>query len=450
VNELDFNVKVPPHSIEAEITVLGAMLLDERAVPKAIELLRPQHFYKETHRKIFLALCELFEKNIPTDLLALREELKKRDELETVGGTVYLSTLVNSVATAANIEYYAGIIKEKASKRAIIMELGDVISDAYDPAIETKELLIKTEKSLFNIQKNENKHNITHVSEIVDSVMEKIEKLLDDKIERCIGIPTGLRDIDNIIRGVRVKNLVVIAGRPGRGKSAFMSTMAINSAIINSHKYKNLIFSIEMTQEEIVMRMLSELGLFDPLATREGYWTERFKSITDAADRLRNAPIWIDDSRGKDVNALNLRSKIMQHRYKHGVDIVYVDHLQRIPLPPDKYINEASRRGMIVSELKNMAGEFEIPIILLSQLNRDIEKEHRQPLLSDLRDTGITDHEADLVLMLWEKEQQTEILIAKNRMGGAGKSIKVKFNKAFTLFEDADEDYNEERKDIVN
>ena len=443
--------KVPPHNLEAEIAVLGAMLLDERAVPQAIELLRPDHFYREAHRKIFAILCEMFQENHPTDLLTLREELRKKNELEQVGGSVYLSTLVNSVATAANLTYYAQIVKDKSSLRELINTSTVIVGGCYDVSGDIGQLLDEAERRILQIASDKVESGFVPISSMIDDTFESVERLMDSN-QHITGIPTGYLDLDELTRGFQKSDLVIVAGRPGMGKTSLCLSVALNTALIS--KWTTAIFSLEMSKEQLMLRLLCGQARVDAKVLRSGHSSKQeFPKLTKATEELRNSPIYIDDT--PSANILEMKAKLRRLKAKQGLDIVFIDYLQL--MDSSRSSNQMNRQQQITEitrGLKMMAKELDVPVICLSQLSRAPEQRTPpRPILSDLRESGAIEQDADMVLLIYRAEYYlrektpeedmgvAEIEIAKQRNGPTG-LVKLAFIPKYTRFENLVRQYD--------
>ena len=436
--------RVPPQSEEAEQAVLGAMLLDERAVPQAIELLRPTHFYRESHRKIFSAICHLFEKSVPTDLLTLREELEKRGELETIGGSVYLSTLVSNVATTANIGYYSQIVKNKSSLRELINTSSVILSECYESGSDVDALLDEAERRIFQIATEKVESGFVPINSMVDDTFEMVEKLLDSK-HHITGIPSGYYQLDDLTRGFQKSDLIIVAGRPGMGKTSLALSIALYTGLA-SNKTTG-IFSLEMSKEQLMLRLLCGQARVDSKKVRTGHSPkEYFPKLTSATEELRNAPIYIDDT--PNTTVLEMKAKARRLKAKAGLDIIFIDYLQLMNASSmASSHNRQQQVTEITRSLKGMAKELDVPVVCLSQLSRAPEQRTPpRPVLSDLRESGAIEQDADVVIFIYrpdyykgdqaEPDEQgiAEIIIAKQRNGPTN-TVKLTFIPEYTRFE---------------
>lgn len=431
--------KIQPQSLEAEMSVLGAMMMDKEAICKAVETLSEDAFYKTTHRKIFSAILDLFERNEPVDLVTLTHELKKKGELSNIGGAIYLTTILNSVPTAANVEYYIRIVNEKALIRGLIAVATEITSMAYQPAEDVPQLLDKAEQLIFNLVQRKISRDFVHIGEMLHDSFEMIEKLYAKKAY-VTGIPTGFVDLDVITSGFHPSDLIIIAGRPSMGKSSLALNIAQYAA--SKEKVPIGIFSLEMSKEQLVYRMLCAEARVDAHKLRTGYLGEAdWPRLTTAAGVLKESPIYIDDTPA--IPLLEIRAKARRLKAKYNVGLIIVDYLQLVQgrIQSDNRQQEISE---ISRSLKSLARELNIPVIALSQLSREVEKRgDKKPQLSDLRESGAIEQDADLVAFVYreeyykptpENEGIAEVIIGKQRNGPVG-TIKLAFIKKYTRFE---------------
>jgi len=355
--------KIQPQSIEAEISVLGAMLMDKEAICKAIEVLSEDAFYKTIHRKIYRAILDLFERNEPVDLVTLTNELKKKGELGNIGGPIYLTTILNSVPTAANVDYYIKIVNEKAVIRGLIKAATEIVSMAYQPTEDVSQLLDKAEQLIFNIVQRKVTHDFVHIGDMLHDSFEMIEKLYAKKAY-VTGVPSGFVDLDTLTSGFHPSDLIIIAGRPSMGKSS----LALNIAQYAGGKEKIPvgIFSLEMSKEQLVQRMLCSEAKVDAHKLRTGYLGDAdWPKLTTAAGVLANAPIYIDDTPA--ISILEIRAKSRRLKAKYNIGLIIIDYLQLVQgrMQLDNRQQEISE---ISRSLKSLARELNIPVIALSQL----------------------------------------------------------------------------------
>jgi replicative DNA helicase len=431
--------KLPPQNNEAEQSVIGAILIENEALLKSIEIIRPEDFYRESHRLIFQSMIELFEKNEPADLITLTEHLRNKNKLEEVGGASYLTTLCDQIPTAANIEYYAKIVKEKAVLRRLISCATEIATRGYSNQDEVGELLDFAEKSIFDISEDQIKSSVYPLKEILKASFKTIEKLYNKK-ELITGVATGFTELDQITSGFQPSDLIIIAGRPSMGKTAFCLNIAQNAAY--ESKIPIVIFSLEMSKEQLALRMLCSEARVDAHKMRSGFLTESdWPKLTRGAGRLSETKIFIDDTPGMGV--LEMRAKARRLKSEHGLGMVIVDYLQlmrgRSTIDSrEQEISDISR------SLKALAKELKLPVVALSQLNRRVEdRAVKKPQLADLRESGAIEQDADVILFLYRDEVynpdsqdkgSAEIIIGKQRNGPTGE-IRLAFIDRYTRFE---------------
>ena len=440
----DATYKVPPQNIEAEQSVLGAILIENTALYKAIEIIGIDDFYKEAHKKIFLSMIELSEKNEAIDLVTLTEYLRKRNELDSIGGATSLSLLANTVPTAANIKYHSKIIYEKALLRNLINTATEIVSYGYENSRDIEELLDYAENAIFRISERKIKPSFSAIKDIIKDSFETIERLSEKK-ERVTGIPTGFYDLDMLTSGFQPSDLIIVAGRPSMGKTALCLCIAQHAGIEKGQPVA--IFSLEMAKEQLVIRMLCAEARVDSHKLRSGFLAKSdWPRLTTAAGRLSEAPIFIDDSPGTSV--LEMKAKARRLKAEHGLSLIVVDYLQLMSGRGERRRGGPDTREQEISEisrsLKALAKELSVPVIALSQLNRAVEsRQDKRPLLSDLRESGAIEQDADVILFIYREEvyKQTEenkgvaeIIIGKQRNGPVG-IVKMAFIDKYTRFE---------------
>ena len=437
--------RIPPQNLEAEISVLGAVLQDPGALLKAMEVLRPEDFYKEAHRKIFRACVDLFERNEPVDLVTLANELMRRKQLDEVGGASQLSALVDAVPTAANVAYHARVVKDKAVLNALIEKATAVVSKAYADSEDTDQLLDWAEQQIFEISQEKVSRTFAPVKSILKGTFQLIEKLYDRK-SHVTGVPTGFADFDRLTSGLQAAELIVVAGRPSMGKTSFCLNIAQQAAIRESVAVA--IFSLEMSKEQLVQRMLCSEASVDSHRLRTGYLSDTdWPKLTTAAGRLSEAPIYIDDTPG--ISLLEMRAKARRLKAERGLGLVIIDYLQLVSGRA-----RAENRQQEISEisrgLKAMAKDLNVPVVALSQLSRAVEsRDPPRPQLSDLRESGAIEQDADVVTFLYRpafyrkrkgeetdepEDNTTEIIIGKQRNGPTD-TVYLTFLREYTRFE---------------
>ncbi len=431
--------KIPPQNREAEMSVLGSMLFEEAALVRAIELLHPEYFYDENHRRIFTSMVTLFEHNRPVDLVSVADELRKKNLLEQTGGASYLTQLTAMVPTAAHVEHYAHMVKEKAILRALIQNSTQIVQHCFENENDAANVLDQAEKMIFDISQHRIEGKFFSLKEIIHNSMETIDKLYQRK-EHVTGLATGFHDFDTRTAGLQPSDFIIIAGRPSMGKSAFVSCLCEHVGIIL--KKPIAFFSLEMSKEQLVQRMLCSHARVDAQKVRTGYLSHQdWPKLTSAAGKLSEAPIFIDDTPAQSV--LELRAKARRLKMQHNIQLVVVDYLQLM-----RGVGKTESRQQEISEisrsLKALARELSVPVIAVSQLSRAVEsRTGNRPQLSDLRESGAIEQDADLVVFLFREEyynpseenrNKAEAVIAKQRNGPVG-SIELIFLKEWTRFD---------------
>jgi replicative DNA helicase len=433
--------RLPPQNLEAEVSVLGGVLLDNEALNRVLEVMKEGDFYRESHRKIFSAILDLYEKSEPVDLITLTEALKKREALEAVGGVEYLNSLVNSVPTAANISYYAKIVKEKAILRKLINRSTDIISQVYGVSGDVDDFLDQAERSIFEISEDRVRPSFYPLKDIIKASFKTIERLYE-KRQLITGVPTGFTKLDELTSGLQPSDLIIVAGRPSMGKTALALDIAAYAAVEGG--IPSAIFSLEMAKEQLALRMLCSEAKVDAHRLRGGFLSESdWPKLTRAAGSLSEAPIFIDDTPG--LSALEMRAKSRRMKAEHNLGLVVVDYLQLMRGRADSD-NREQEISDISRSLKALAKELNVPVMALSQLNRRVEERgDRRPQLSDLRESGAIEQDADVIIFLYRDEVynksednpnkgKAEIIIGKQRNGPTDK-FELTFLDKFTCFE---------------
>lgn len=436
--------KVPPQSLEAEQSVLGAMLIQREAISKAVDLIRTEDFYRESHRKIFGVIVGLFEKGQEADLITVSEALKATASLEQVGGLAYLTELTGLVPTAAHVEYYAKIVAEKALLRNIITVSTEIAAQAYEPGQEAQELLDDAERQVFTLGQRQGSTPFLPLKEILFETLENLEQNYGKN--GVTGIPTGFRDLDHMLSGLQPSDLVVIAARPSMGKTMLCLNMARNVAL--NHNLPVVIFSLEMSREQLAMRMLCSEALVNSQSLRNGTAAdEDWQRLSSALGRLGSAPIFIDDS--PLLTVLELRARARRLKAEHQLGMIIIDYLQLMDARGSRQENRQQEISTISRSLKALARELKVPILALSQLSRAVEaRQDKRPMLSDLRESGAIEQDADVVGFIYredyynlnaapEDQNVAEIVIAKQRNGPTG-MIKLSFRREYGRFFDVD------------
>jgi len=434
--------RIPPQNIEAEQAVLAAMLIEREAISKVVELLRPEDCYREAHRLIFNAMLELFNKNDAVDMVTVIEFLRKGDKLESAGGISYITSLANSVPTAANVMYHARIVEEKALLRQLINAATNIASQGYEGSEEVATILDSAEKSILSVSSRRLGGEFTPIKTIIFDAFTKIEQLYASK-GSITGLSTGFKDLDRLTSGLQPSDLILIAARPSMGKTAFVLNIAQHIGI--KEKKAVAFFSLEMSKEQLVQRMLCAESTIDSQRLRIGElepndWTK----LVNGADRLSAAPIFIDDTSG--ITVMEMRSKARRLKIEYDLQLIIIDYLQLMQGSSKKGSeNRQQEISEISRSLKGLAREIGVPVIALSQLSRSVEsRQVKKPMLSDLRESGSLEQDADIVAFLYrddyynpdsDQKNITEVIIAKHRNGPVD-TVQLFFHKQFTKFSD--------------
>ena len=432
--------RVPPHSLDTEMAVLGSMLLDDEAVPVVLEMLQSGAFYRDSHRKIFEAMITLFNAQKPVDLVTLTEELKANGRLEEVGGADYIASLTSVVPTAANVQHYAKIVREKSMLRSLIAAATQIVGRCYEDQDDADALLDRAEQLLFEIANRSLGVQAEPLKGMLSRTMETIERLYQRK-EMVTGLATGIHDLDVMTAGLQNADLIIVAGRPSMGKSALATCIAEHVAVVE--RVPVAIFSLEMSKDQLAHRMLCALARVNVHNARTGFLAQAdWKELPKAASKLdQAAPILIDDTPG--LSALELRAKARRLKNQHRIGLIIVDYLQMMR-GSFRVENRQQEISEISRSLKALAKELNVPVIAVSQLSRGPEqREDRRPQLSDLRESGAIEQDADVAMLLFREEVyhpsdenrgKAELIIAKQRNGPVG-SVHLAFLKEFTRFE---------------
>ena len=451
--------KLPPQALDLEESVLGALMLEKDALTNVIDILKPENFYKDANREIYQAIIDLFNNSEPVDLLTVTAQLKKNGKLDIVGGSYYVTQLTTRVNSASNIEYHSRIILEQSIKRQLIEVSGEVQKEAYEDTTDVFDLLDNTEQSLFDISESHIRKNYSQVSGIMKEAIEELESKKSKK-DGITGVPSGFIDLDNITSGWQPSDLIIIAGRPSMGKTAFVLSMMRNASI--DHDLPMAIFSLEMSSLQIVNRLISSEAELDSDKIKKGNLKDyEWQQLLHKTDQLNNAKIFIDDTPA--LSILELRAKSRRLKSQHNIQCIIVDYLQ---LMSGEYGKTSGNReqeiASISRSLKAIAKELNVPVLALSQLSRAVETRggDKRPVLSDLRESGSIEQDADMVLFIYRADRYdinededgnltagvAEILLRKNRNGPTGK-VKLKFIERFAKFADmSSSDENENRK----
>ncbi|KAF0122026.1 MAG: replicative DNA helicase [bacterium] len=433
--------KLPPQNIEAEQSILGGILLDNEVFHRVLEVLNEDDFYHAAHRKVFLSMIELYENNEPVDLITLTNALKNKNQLDEIRGVSYLTSLVDSIPTTANISYYAKIVKEKSILRRLINKTAEIASMSYDSTGDVDEVLDQAERAIFEISENKIKPSFYPIKEMIKHSFKTIERLYEKK-ELITGVPTGFEGIDRFTSGFQLSDLIIIAGRPSMGKTSLALNIAQYAAIETNVPVG--IFSLEMSKEQLSLRMLCSEAKVDAQRLRTGFLSESdWPKLTRAVGSLSEAPIFVDDTPA--LSVLEMRAKARRLKSEKGLGLIIVDYLQLM-----RGRVNVERREQEISEisrsLKALAKELNLPVVALSQLNRRVEDRHdRRPQLADLRESGAIEQDADVIIFIYrdeiynksednENKGTAEIIIGKQRNGPIGMT-KLAFIDKFATFE---------------
>lgn len=450
-NMMDYG-KVPPQVKELEEAVLGAVMIEQNAINEVVDILKDDSFYVDAHQRIWRSIRMLFQNQSPIDLLTVTEQLKKNGELDAAGGAFYVAQLTNKVGSAANVEYHARLIAEKYIQRQLIATSSEVIKDAYEDSTDVFELLDKAEKNLFSIAENNLKRASQDISSLVMTELKEVEVRMHKSEDHINGVASGFVDLDQTTGGWQKSDLIIVAARPAMGKTAFTLALARNAAV--DHKKPVALFSLEMSAAQLVQRMMSMETQLPADKIRRGTLEEyEYTILTEKIDTLKNAHIFIDDTPA--INVFELRAKCRRLKQQHDIQLVVIDYLQLMSGTVDgKSGNREQEISMISRSLKGLAKELNIPVIALSQLSRAVETRggDKKPILSDLRESGAIEQDADIVIFLYRGEyygldtdaegQSTkdiaEVIIAKHRNGPV-KTVRTRFINKFAKFENLDE-----------
>jgi len=448
-----FLKKTPPHSPEAERTVLGTILVNNKSLNVVLSIISPEDFYKDAHRKIIETISFLVDKGVPVELLALSEELRRDGSLDEVGGAAYLASLMDGVPKNLNVEYYARIIKEKALLRRLILSSAQIITSSYEQKEDADELLDAAQAAILDVAEERTKQGFLPLSALAVSTMEMIERLAERR-EAITGVPSGFRDLDNLTAGFHPQELVIVAARPSMGKTALCLNI---SQYIGLKGYAAGFFSMEMSKESIVTRMLCADALLDIRSVRTGYVSERqLEKLRLSAERLSHINVHIDETPA--LTLMEMKAKARRLKMERSLDIVFIDYIQ-LMRTGGRFENRNQEMSYISRSLKELAKELKIPVVGISQLSRAPEKGRSKPrpLLSDLRESGAIEQDADVVVFIYreemymskdERQQDTEkkgiaeVIVAKQRNGPTD-TVKLAFQDRYARFADLEKTYTE-------
>jgi replicative DNA helicase len=431
-----FSEKVPPQNLEAEQSVLGAMLIDRDACVAVTNALKPEDFYAEKHQQLYAAIAAVFGRGEPVDLITVQDELAKRAQLEDIGGLSYLTSLVNMVPTTANVGQYATIVEQKATLRRLQTVARKIVDDCYSTE-DLEATLVDAEKSVFNVTQRRSAKGYVHIKDALVSAYGHLEFLYTSK-GNTTGVTTGFRDLDQMTSGLQPSDMIIVAARPSVGKTAFTLNIARNAAVIG--KAKVMFFSLEMGAEQLALRLLAAEAAVDGHRLRTGQLQEQdWQRLGSALGTLSETGLFIDDT--PNCPLPELRAKARRVSMEHGLDLIIIDYLQLMSIPQRQGSNQQNRQqeiSEISRSLKQLARELKVPVIALSQLSRSVEqRQDKRPMLSDLRESGAIEQDADMVAFLYrddyynpesEKKDMVEVIVAKHRNGPVG-SVDLYFMK---------------------
>ena len=440
----------PPQNIDAEASLIGSVLIDSDAITSIADIVKPADFFDKKHQRIFAAIMQLYEKRKPIDVLTLTNQLQENGELSEIGGASYLTELANMVPTATNVEHYAEIVKSKSVRRGLIQTTQELVNLGYDEAKPIQDIIEEAEAKLFKVSQRHVSQDISSLESILSESFERLDELHKDS-GKIRGISTGFIDLDNVLAGLQKSDLLILAARPSMGKSAFAMNIAHNVAV--SEKKAVLFFSLEMSKEQLVDRLLADEAEIDAWKIRTGNLNdEDFEKLGQAMGTLSEAPMYIDDTPG--ISVMEMRTKARREAHQHELGLIIIDYLQLMSggsryATSDNRVQEISE---ISRGLKAIARELNVPVIALSQLSRTVEQRHPQiPQLSDLRESGSIEQDADVVMFIYREEYYNpetdrqhiaDILIKKHRNGPTGK-IELFFNHEQVAFRNLDTKHEE-------
>lgn len=432
--------RLPPQNIEAEQSVLGSLLIDPDAIIKVNSFLSAQDFYREVHQVIYKAILALHDRRSPADLVTVQDELMRNNQLEMVGGPSYLMSLVNMVPTSVNVEYYAHIVERTRIMRRLIEAAGEIAALAYEDREDVDEVVDKAESIIFEVAQKRSVRELTPIADIIGPYYDKVEKLSQHP-DQTTGVPTGFTDLDRVLGGLQRSDLIIIAARPAVGKSSLATTIASNAAL--RHNAVVAIFTLEMSAEQLVQRMISAASGINSKDLRTGAIRDRWDEFIRVSDMLSGAQIFIDDS--SSLTPMEIRSKSRRLAAEFDLDLIIIDYMQLMQSGDRRSENRVQEISYISRSLKALARELSVPVVALSQLSRAVEaRPDRKPQLSDLRESGSIEQDADIVIFIYredawndmsDKVNIADLIIAKNRHGET-RTVSLYFNKSLTLFAD--------------
>ncbi len=441
------DAKVPPHSMEAEQSVLGGLLIENESLYEVLHMLKPEDFYHEAHREIYSAIIKLCDEGSPADLITITDALGESKKLESIGGASYLATLVDAVPTAANVLHYAKIVKDKAVLREMVRVCGEITSQCLSENLDAEEFLDKAESMFFGVSERRHAVGFSPIKDVLKTSFKTIEQLHQSK-GKIHGVPSGFKAIDNMTNGFQKSDLIIIAGRPSMGKTSFCLNIASHAAL--RHKIPVAVFSLEMSKEQIGMRLLCSEARVDSSVLRKGELAdEDWFRLTKVAGDLSESPLFIDDTAG--LTPLEMKAKARRLKRSHDIGLIVVDYLQ-LMRSERKGENRVQEISEISRNLKALAKELEVPVIALSQLNRSVDsRDNKRPQMSDLRESGAIEQDADVIGFIYRDEVYNpespekgvaEFIIAKHRNGPTGVA-RLAFLGKYTRFEDLAYEYED-------
>jgi replicative DNA helicase len=441
-NEIDTPAKAIPANLEAERAVLGSLLIDPDAITKIASFLRPKDFYRERHSLLYEAMYALNERHEPLDFVTLLDELERRSKLDDVGGPAYVADLISTTPTAMYVDHYARIVERTAVLRRLISAAGQIAELAYDESQDVDEVVDRAEQIIFNVSESRIHRDLTPIRAVMGDVIENIDFLARNQ-NMLMGVPTGFTLLDRLLGGLQKSDLIILAGRPGMGKTSFGLSIAQNAA--KSYGARVALFSLEMSSEQLVQRLLSMETAIDSHRLRLGaIQEEEWPIILEAANMLSNTSIFIDDTPAASVT--EIRTKARRLYSEHGLDLILIDYMQLMSgQTSGRNENRQQEISFISRSLKALARELNVPLIALSQLSRAVEsRSDKKPMLSDLRESGSIEQDADVVLFIYrddyydeesDRQNIADVLVAKHRHGSTG-SVSLYFRKELTQFRD--------------
>lgn len=440
--------KIPPHDIEAEQATLGSMLTDKDAVISAIEVLRDEDFYREDNKYIYTAILNLYDRAEPIDIITVKSELESIGKLDKVGGLEYLTELTDRVPTTANAENYIKIVEEKSALRKLIKTANEIIDSGYDPTQDVEDVMDGAEKKIFDVMQNKNQKGYAPIKDILVDTFTQIEALYNQK-QSVTGVPSGFTELDYRTAGFQKSDLILVAARPAMGKSAFALNIAVNAAV--KAKVPVVIFSLEMSKEQVANRMLCSEAMVDSNKVRTGKLEEDdWSKLAEGIGPLSDADIYIDDTPG--ISVMEIRAKCRKLKMEKNIGMVVIDYLQLIQGSNRRNGSREQEISEISRSLKILAKEIGVPVIALSQLSRAVEqRQDHRPMLSDLRESGAIEQDADIVMFLYrddyynkesEKKDIAEVIIAKHRSGSIG-TVELLWLASYTKFVNLEKRYDD-------